>query len=176
MIAIAPLFDSFSFVLHKIGKGVPPKGKAGTGKTLCRTERRAPRSPRRENPGNRRVNLNCPHGRLTAEILIHRSRTDQHGPPGYACISQKKPPTPQRHRRFRKGGGGEKSGDFRDFEHLATAVSSAGRAGDVRWDGSAAIRAGFQAGCLPAFGHCADFLLAAGGASFRYGHGMSSAG
>ena len=57
------------------------------------------------------------------------------------------------------------------FENLAAAVSSAGRAGDVGWDGCTAIGAGTKDRCFPAVRAAAHFLAAFGLTAFWYGHG-----
>ena len=61
-----------------------------------------------------------------------------------------------------------------DIEHLATAVESAGWAGDVRWGRSAALRALVELGRAPAVGATAQLGLHLGGSTLWCGHGSCS--
>ena len=57
-----------------------------------------------------------------------------------------------------------------DFDHLAFAVGSARRAGDVSWNAGAALRTGLEVGLAPTVGSTAELLLVLGGATFWCGH------
>jgi len=61
-----------------------------------------------------------------------------------------------------------------DIEHLAVAIISAGRTGDVRGHAAATLWAAFEDGCAPAVCATAHFLTAFGLAALWYGHGVGS--